>query len=134
MKTKKNIPAYLILAFRAFLVLGIFTVATNCTPEEELVDPVATKLAPAEGITPESVTETASLTVSGAFIEYSDNTHCSECSYIVPPDASVVDGKELGIKPGDVICLKKDFSYKAIEFVNVEGKEENPVIVANCSE
>lgn len=55
---------------------------------------------------------------------------CSECDHVVA--AHVTDGEELGIKPGDIICLSASEVYNRLIFKNLKGTEENPIIVQNC--
>ena len=135
MKIKTNNSNLLRVSFRSLAVAILFAVTTNCTTEETLVDPAA---APAAEIVEETAAGTSaegvSLTVSGAFIEYADGNLCSECKFVLPEDASVVDGEKLGIEAGDVICLNKAFQYGSVELINVEGAEGNPVVIANCGE
>lgn len=57
---------------------------------------------------------------------------CSECTYVVE-NKFLHDGIELGLKPGDVICLDaKIKDYKNIKFINLEGTKEDPIIIINC--
>jgi hypothetical protein len=122
------------MSVRAFAIVLLFAATTNCTPEESLVEPAADAAEVAtEEVAATDNGEGGSLTVSGAFIEYSDANLCSECTYVIPENATAVNGKELGIKAGDVICLNSAFKYKAIEVVDVEGTEGKPVIIANCN-
>lgn len=134
MKTKTNNSNLLKVSFRSLAVAILFAATTNCTTEETLVDPAA---APAAEIVEETAAASAegvSLTVSGAFVEYADGNLCSECKYVLPEDATTVDGAELGIEAGDVICLNKAFKYGSVELINVEGAEGKPVVIANCGE
>ena len=117
--------------FRALAVLAIF-VGASCSTQDDFVKPTAAPVAAVEAA--EETGEVASLTVSGEYTEFADQSECSTCSYVVPEGATVVDGAKLGIKPGNVICLNKDFKYNAVEFVNVVGTAESPVIIANCGE
>ena len=128
MKTIKNISNL----FRVLAVGLVFT-AASCTTQDDFVKPTETPSVPAASAATEA-TSVASLTVTGEFTEFRDQNECSTCSYVVPEDATVVDGAKLGIKPGSVICLNKAFKYNAVEFVNVTGTSENPVIIANCGE
>ncbi len=134
MKIKSLFNNRLIITLRALMVVVLLGLTAQCTTDESFAEPEASDDALAE----ESVSaaaRSASLTVSGAFIEYAEGSSlCSECSYILPEDATVVDGKVVGIKPGDVICLNSAFSYGSIELVNVDGSEESPIIIANCGE
>ena len=63
---------------------------------------------------------------TGASIE------CKECTYIVPADAKIIDGKELGLKPGGIIGLSSAISYGSLEFRNIVGTKEQPIIIRNC--
>lgn len=56
---------------------------------------------------------------------------CSECAYIVPADTKVIDGKNLGLAPGDTIGLDARITYGTLEFKNVVGTAERPVIIRN---
>lgn len=58
---------------------------------------------------------------------------CSSCKYVVPANVSVVDGKLLGIKPGDMICFNAATKYtNPLTFKNIVGTADNPVIITNC--
>lgn len=70
---------------------------------------------------------TGSMTISGVYTVYEDIKDCSTCTFTVPADASVVDGLQLDLKPGAVICLDKAIQYGDVEFVNLEGTEEQPI-------
>lgn len=58
-------------------------------------------------------------------------TDCG-CTYVVPPLKHRIDGAVLGIKPGDVICLKSGSAYKNILFVNIRGSAAKPITIKNC--
>ncbi len=53
------------------------------------------------------------------------------CSYIVPANQSIIDGKSLGLKPGSTICLNSSFSYGTLLFKNIVGTEDKPIIITN---
>lgn len=55
-----------------------------------------------------------------------------DCDHVLPYNFHP-DGVELGVKPGDVICLDGDIEYDAITFSNIHGTPENPVIITNCN-
>ena len=131
MKTVKEISC-LVLSLRSLAFAIILIGASNCTTQEDFVKPEEAQVV--EAASPEGAAEVSSITVSGAFIEYTDQVSCAECSYVVPEGTTVVDGAELGIEPGDVVCLSKGLKYNAIEFVNVEGQAGKPIIVGNCGE
>jgi hypothetical protein len=122
------------LSFRSLAIALVALTAFNCTSEEELAAPPAEAAVEVAETASSQSTDAASLTVSGAFIEYSDANLCAECTFVLPENASVVDGTALGIKPGDVVCLNSAFKYKAIELVNAEGSAEKPIIIATCGE
>jgi hypothetical protein len=57
---------------------------------------------------------------------------CSTCTHIIPPNRMTVDGRALGIKPGDVICLNAAVQYSVLAFQYIEGTPDNPVTIRNC--
>src|SRR6218665_3744868 len=44
---------------------------------------------------------------------------CSTCTYVIPANTGTIDGKALGIKPGDVICLNAASKYGSLTFKNI---------------
>src|SRR5687767_6878753 len=52
-----------------------------------------------------------SLTITGANTNFSESVDCSTCTYVVAAKSTVIDGKELGLAPGSVICLDKAIKY-----------------------
>jgi hypothetical protein len=57
---------------------------------------------------------------------------CSTCTYVIPANKYTIDGKVLGFKPGDVICLSSTTVYKSLAFNNIIGTADNPIIITNC--
>lgn len=58
---------------------------------------------------------------------------CGTCQYVIPAAATVVDGAQLGIKPGDRICFSASTKYtNSITFKNIIGSADKPVIISNC--
>lgn len=57
-------------------------------------------------------------------------TSCEECDHIV--DSYATDGAQLGIKPGDIICLDAARKYSRLVFRNIVGTNNDPVIIRNC--
>ena len=114
------------------LLIAAFTVFTlsQCT-EEEIVPQQAP--APAEATVVLPVEATGSMTISGVFTTYEDIKDCKTCTYTVPADLAIVDGKELNLKPGSVICLDKAIRYGDVDFVNLEGTEENPIRIGSTT-
>ena len=54
------------------------------------------------------------------------------CDYTIPEGQHITDGKVLGIKPGDVICLQAGLNYNALKLINIVGSADKPVIIKNC--
>ncbi len=54
------------------------------------------------------------------------------CTYTVPATAYRVDGQQLAIKPGAVICLKSGTTYRNLVFRNLRGTSSAPIIIKNC--
>ena len=75
---------------------------------------------------------TGSMTISGVFTSYEDIQDCSTCTFVVPANLAVVDGAELELKAGAVICLDKAIKYGDVEFINLEGTEKNPIKIGTC--
>ncbi len=108
----------------AFTIFGL----TQCTEQE-----LAPSNAPAQPQTQTTSTidePVLSLTIDGVNTVLSSTTDCKACDYFVPADASVVDGKELGIKPGQAICFKANTLYGNLRLINLEGEENNPIVIA----
>jgi hypothetical protein len=57
---------------------------------------------------------------------------CTSCTYTVPANTNVVDGKTLGLKPGSVICLNAAYTYTTLLFRNIQGTADKPIIIQNC--
>lgn len=58
------------------------------------------------------------------------NQPCETCDHLVTHN--MIDGQQLGIRPGDVICLQSNRVYDRLTFRNIVGTEEAPVIIRNC--
>lgn len=80
------------------------------------------------------VVEVGSLSVSGLYTEIEGDVVCATCSYLVDPKETTVDGKVIGLKPGSVVCLRKSLKYGALDFINMEGTEEEPIVIGYCAE
>ena len=104
----------------AFAVFSL----TQCT-EEEIV-PARAEVSAVEAVNL-PMQATGSMTITGVFTTYEDVEDCKTCTYVVPADVAIVDGKELNLKAGSVICLDKAIQYGNVDFVNLEGTEENPI-------
>lgn len=60
------------------------------------------------------------------------STSTCGCTYTVPSNKNLIDGRVLGIKPGAVICLSAGNSYKNLNFQNIIGTASAPVTIKNC--
>lgn len=58
------------------------------------------------------------------------STTCAECDFIV--SSYVTDGKQLNIKPGQVICLDANIKYDRLVFRNIVGTKSQPITIRNC--
>ena len=74
-----------------------------------------------------------SITITGSNTRFSTAVACNTCTYVVDVKAKVVDGKELGLKPGSVICLDAALKYGNVDFVNLEGTSDSPITIGNCN-
>lgn len=112
--------------FFAAFALIIFS---QCTEEEVVPARVET---PAVENAALPAKATGSMTISGIFTSYDAIEDCSTCTFFVPAGTAVVDGKELDLKPGAVICLDKALEYGDVDFVNLEGTEDMPITIGTC--
>lgn len=55
---------------------------------------------------------------------------CS-CDHVVPLDATSISGSELGIGPGEVVCVEAG-SREFLRIFDVMGSAESPVQIVNC--
>lgn len=80
-----------------------------------------------------SVSNIESLTITGSNTRLAEGTvDCSVCTFIVDSNTEIIDGLELGLKPGNIICLKSALKYGNLDFINLEGTEENPITIAHA--
>ncbi|MEX2230936.1 MAG: hypothetical protein WD824_02155 [Cyclobacteriaceae bacterium] len=105
-------------------------VFSQCTEEE--IGPTQQEAAPTEAVTL-NTEATGSMTISGIFTTYEEIKDCKTCTFVVPADLAVVDGKELGLKAGSVICLDKAIKYGDVEFINLVGTEANPIRIGTST-
>jgi hypothetical protein len=128
----KKIQGILIVTKLFALAVSVFFLS-SCSTDEEMIAPASASATEEIVTTPANEPETASLTVSGIYTEITENADCATCTYVVPVNATTIDGKELGFAPGSVICLDKTLQYKSLEFVNLEGTAESPITISYCS-
>lgn len=60
------------------------------------------------------------------------STSTCGCTYTIPSNKNLIDGRVLGIKPGAVICLKAGNTYKNLNFQNIVGTSSAPITIKNC--
>jgi hypothetical protein len=53
------------------------------------------------------------------------------CNHEITPGTTSVNGTDLGVKPGDVVCVMAG-DYEFIRFREIHGTAEAPVVVKNC--
>lgn len=123
---RRIIPTFKKVVLTASAVFALM----QCS-EEEII-PAAEVPAVEEVSLTEATGETtiSSLTITGIFTNLSGAKNCN-CDYTVPADKEIIDGEELGIKPGNIICLAAKTKYANLEFINMEGTEENPIEIVN---
>lgn len=107
-----------------------FFIFSQCTEEE--VVPATAQPSPAEDVVLPAQAS-GSVTISGIYTVYEAIEDCHTCTFVVPADLAVVDGHELNLKPGSVICLDKAIKYGDVDFVNLQGTEENPIRIGTCT-
>jgi hypothetical protein len=123
--SQKLIPALKKVMFSATAVLALM----QCS-EDESITPVVPDTTIAASSTKASALEISSLTITGSNTAFATLKDCKTCTYIVSGKEEIVDGKILGFKPGNIICLNKGVKYGNIEFINLDGSAENPIIIA----
>jgi hypothetical protein len=112
-----------------FFVASLFFLA-SCQ-ENEFNEVAADATTSATAVEGES--NVGSITIEGTNTLFSDNVECSTCTYVVAEDVETIDGKELGLTPGSVICLDAAKKYGNLTFVNVDGTEEAPITIGSCN-
>jgi hypothetical protein len=101
------------VVMKVFAFVTIFSL-TQCAEEETFLT--------------ETTTVSTTSTTTGTTTTLAD---CG-CTYTVPANTWLVDGKALALQPGAVICLKAGTAYKSIVFRNIVGTAEAPITIKNC--
>lgn len=125
---KKTSIATSLLAKIVVPAFALLTLA-NCS-EEEVAPLQQAEVAGATTGVKNQEEPVLSLTIDGSFTELVSAKDCKTCHYVVPANATTIDGKEIGIKPGQAICLDLAIKYGNLNFVNLEGEANNPILVA----
>jgi hypothetical protein len=121
-----------IFSLKNFLLASaaVFFMA-SCQEQEEEFAAVADNAEVAQAAATGSNVQ--SLTITGENTSFVGAVECATCTYVVVAGEKVIDGNELGLKPGSVICLDKAVKYGDLEFVNVAGTEEAPITIGTCT-
>lgn len=124
---KRSIAASILgkILVPAFALLTL----SNCSDEQVASDPTPVAANATTGVNNQEE-PVLSLTIDGAFTQLVSAKECKTCDYIVPPNATTIDGKELGIKPGQAICLDLAVKYGNLNFINLDGEADKPILVA----
>jgi hypothetical protein len=118
-----NYPHYFFNKIKSLaLMLISLLMLTQCSENDELY------------LAPETSDTIISKSTSEATTEIASPSNCTSCTYVVPASSKtqVVDGKVLGLKPGNVICLSAQNNYSNILFKNIIGSSANPIVITNC--
>lgn len=83
-------------------------------------------------LTPSPGLSSPALSAGGINSLMAASSECPKCTYMVPVEATNIDGALLNIKPGDVICLDAALRYGPLRFINLRGDAENPITITNC--
>lgn len=108
--------------------LALFIFA-QCNSEDPKVE-TTQAAADTETVVKDGEGPVVSLTIDGIHTVISSIEDCKTCDYVVPENATLVDGKEIGIKPGQAICLNENFHYGNLKLINLEGEANNPITIA----
>jgi hypothetical protein len=71
-----------------------------------------------------------SLTIDGVHTSLMPIEECRKCDFVVPEGMSLIDGKTLGIAPGQTVCFDTTYHYKNVELIHLKGTRDKPIIVA----
>ncbi len=113
----------------AFLIsVAVFSLS-RCADEDEFISPAVLEEVAANP----SNDQPFSLNISGIHSFAEKAVDCKTCKFIVPSNVVLIDGEKLALKPGDVICLDAAVKYGSLEFINLNGKIENPIIIAHTT-
>lgn len=109
---------------KIFLAAIALIALSQCTVEEIVPAQIDRSPAASESLT---AAATGSLTISGVYTIYESIKDCKTCTFIIPANLTEIDGLELNLKAGSVICLNKAIQYGDLNFTNLEGTEESPI-------
>lgn len=105
----------------------------SCAEEDQMLEQSANS--PAEEIVAVvEESDVASVTISGIYTDVIETVDCASCTFLVPENVTVVDGVALGIRPGSVVCIANGRKLGEVEFINMVGTEEAPIVIGSCEE
>ena len=115
----------------------MFTLVAGCllmACQEDEFETVAKEAEAKMDVVPAATSSNiGSITIIGENTQVAGSVDCKTCTFIVDNESETIDGAELGAKPGNIICLETGISYGHITFVNLQGTEENPILIANTT-
>lgn len=113
-------PTFFKVLLKPALALAIFSIFIQCSDDELL--PVSR----------EKLTRDTLDSVARSEDSVRLDVTCMECTYVVPAGTKIIDGKALGLKPGSIIGLSSAIAYGTLEFHNIIGTKDQPIIITNC--
>lgn len=108
-----------------FAAIAIFFLG-SCQQEQELAE-MSNDAQVAEAAATGS--NIPSLTITGENTNFVGAVESNTCTYFIDANTRIVDGNDLGLKPGDVICLDAAVKYSSLEFVNLIGSADAPITI-----
>lgn len=112
-----------------FLAIVAVCFLASCQDDEIVGSPEVASTSSA--VTEES--NISSLTVEGENTNFTETVECSSCTYVVDANSELIDGDQLGLKAGSVICLDAAKKYGNLSFINLRGTDQNPIVIANTT-
>lgn len=112
------------------LVAGCLFTACQEDEFETVANEAEAKMDAVSAVTSSNV---GSITIIGENTQVVGSVDCKTCTFVLDNKSETIDGGELGIKPGNIICLETGITYGHISFVNLQGTEENPILIANTT-
>ncbi len=110
-----------LMPFKNILIAAFAVVALAQCSEKDVAPGQELPLAESAG----------SMTISGVYTTYEEIKDCKTCTFVVSENTTIVDGEELGLEAGAIICLDRAKQYGDIEFVNLVGTEKLPVLIGH---
>ncbi len=80
-----------------------------------------------------STSNVGSITIVGENTQIAGSVDCKTCTFVLDNKSETIDAAELGVKPGNIICLETGVTYGNLTFVNLQGTESDPIIIAHTT-